>query len=69
MPGVFSLIGKRHYLAATAYAAGIMNTAVSSARLYWENKSAFFAPKGVTIPVAVRAGRGKVSAVFRPHPR
>ncbi|MDK1388557.1 hypothetical protein QN224_24415 [Sinorhizobium sp. 8-89] len=69
MSEVFSLIGKRHYLAAIAYAGGIMNTAVSSARLYWENKSAFLAPKSVTIPVAVRAGRGKVFAVFRPHPR
>src|ERR1700722_20165487 len=29
------------------------NTAVSSARLYWENKLAFFAPKHVAIPVAV----------------
>src|SRR5215472_16670012 len=29
------------------------NTAVSSARLYWESKLAFFAPKGVSIPVAV----------------
>jgi pimeloyl-ACP methyl ester carboxylesterase len=29
------------------------NTGVSSARLYWENKIAFFAPKNVTIPVAV----------------
>jgi pimeloyl-ACP methyl ester carboxylesterase len=29
------------------------NTAVSSARLYWENKLAFFAPKNVPIPVAV----------------
>jgi len=29
------------------------NTAVSSARLYWENKFAFFAVKGVKIPVAV----------------
>lgn len=29
------------------------NTAVSSARLYWESKLAFFAPKNVTIPVAV----------------
>jgi hypothetical protein len=28
---------------------------VSSARLYWENKLAFFAPKGVNIPVAVSA--------------
>ena len=31
----------------------LTNTAVSSARLYWENKMAFFAPKGVAIPVAV----------------
>ena len=27
-----------------------MNTAVSSAPLYWENRLAFFAPKGVAIP-------------------
>jgi pimeloyl-ACP methyl ester carboxylesterase len=31
----------------------LTNTAVSSARLYWESKLAFFAPKGVTIPAAV----------------
>jgi pimeloyl-ACP methyl ester carboxylesterase len=31
----------------------LTNTAVSSARLYWENKLAFFAPKNVKIPVAV----------------
>ena len=31
----------------------LTNTGVSSARLYWENKLAFFAPKGVTVPVAV----------------
>jgi pimeloyl-ACP methyl ester carboxylesterase len=31
------------------------NTAVSSGRLYWESKLAFFAPKGVTIPTAVSA--------------
>src|SRR4030081_2868509 len=31
----------------------LTNTAVSSARLYWENKLAFFAPKHVSIPVAV----------------
>ncbi|MEH1887705.1 epoxide hydrolase family protein [Nostoc sp.] len=31
----------------------LTNTAVSSARLYWENKSAFFDPKHVAIPVAV----------------
>ena len=31
------------------------NTAVSSARLYWESKLAFFAPKGIAIPTAVSA--------------
>jgi pimeloyl-ACP methyl ester carboxylesterase len=31
----------------------LTNTAVSSARLYWESKLAFFAPKGVPIPTAV----------------
>jgi pimeloyl-ACP methyl ester carboxylesterase len=31
----------------------LTNTAVSSARLYWEYKGAFFAPRGVQIPVAV----------------
>jgi len=31
----------------------LTNTAVSSARLYWENKLSFFGPKGVSIPVAV----------------
>jgi pimeloyl-ACP methyl ester carboxylesterase len=31
----------------------LTNTAVSSSRLYWENKLAFFAPKHVAIPVAV----------------
>jgi hypothetical protein len=33
----------------------LTNTAVSSARLYWENKTNFFAPKNVAIPVAVSA--------------
>jgi pimeloyl-ACP methyl ester carboxylesterase len=33
----------------------LTDTAISSARLYWENKFAFFAPKHVTIPVAVSA--------------
>jgi len=33
----------------------LTNTAISSARLYWENKLAFFAPKNVTVPVAVSA--------------
>jgi pimeloyl-ACP methyl ester carboxylesterase len=31
----------------------LTNTAISAARLYWENKLAFFSPKGVTVPVAV----------------
>jgi len=31
----------------------LTNTAMSSARLYWENTSTFFAVKGVNIPVAV----------------
>ena len=31
----------------------LTNTAVSSARLYLENKLSFFGPKGVSIPVAV----------------
>jgi pimeloyl-ACP methyl ester carboxylesterase len=31
----------------------VTNTAISSARLYWESKLAFFAPKGITIPVGV----------------
>jgi pimeloyl-ACP methyl ester carboxylesterase len=33
----------------------LTNTGVSSARLYWESKLPFFAPKGVTLPVAVSA--------------
>jgi pimeloyl-ACP methyl ester carboxylesterase len=33
----------------------LTNTGVSAARLYWENKLAFFAPKGVKIPVAASA--------------
>ena len=33
----------------------LTNTGVSSARLYWENKMPFFAPKGVKIPVVVSA--------------
>ena len=33
----------------------LTRTAVSSARLYWENKTGFFAPKGVAIPVVVSA--------------
>jgi pimeloyl-ACP methyl ester carboxylesterase len=33
----------------------LTKTAVSSARIYWENTFAFFTPKGVAIPVAVSA--------------
>ena len=33
----------------------LTGTAISSARLYWESKLAFFDPKGVNIPVAVSA--------------
>jgi len=33
----------------------VTGTAVSSARLYWESKLAFFAPKGVQLPTAVSA--------------
>ena len=33
----------------------LSNTAVSSGRIYWENKFAFFAPKHVAIPVAFSA--------------
>jgi pimeloyl-ACP methyl ester carboxylesterase len=33
----------------------LTNTTVSSARLYWESKLAFFAPKNVPIPAAVTA--------------
>ena len=33
----------------------LTNTAVSSARLYWESKLAFFAPKGIELPMGVSA--------------
>src|SRR4029078_1570745 len=33
----------------------LTNTPVSSARVYWESKLAFFAPKNVPIPAAVSA--------------
>jgi pimeloyl-ACP methyl ester carboxylesterase len=31
----------------------VTNTAISAARLYWENRQPYFAPKNVTLPVAV----------------
>ena len=33
----------------------LTNTAISGARLYWENKLSYFGVKGVSIPVAVSA--------------
>jgi pimeloyl-ACP methyl ester carboxylesterase len=41
------------------------NTAVSSARLYWENKLNFFAPKHVDIPVAVSVFPDEIYAAPR----
>jgi pimeloyl-ACP methyl ester carboxylesterase len=43
----------------------LTNTAISSARIYWENKFAFFTPKGVAIPVAVSAFPDEVCTVPR----
>jgi pimeloyl-ACP methyl ester carboxylesterase len=43
----------------------LTNTAVSSARLYWENKQSFFAPKGVAIPVAVSVFPDEIYAAPR----
>ncbi|KQV81947.1 epoxide hydrolase family protein [Rhizobium sp. Root1220] len=43
----------------------LTNTAVSSARLYWENKLAFFQPKDVRIPVAVSVFPDEIYAAPR----
>lgn len=43
----------------------LTNTAVSSARLYWENKLAFFAPKHIKIPVAVSVFPDEIYAAPR----
>lgn len=43
----------------------LTNTAVSSARLYWENKLNFFAPKHVGIPVAVSVFPDEIYAAPR----
>ncbi|QHW00168.1 epoxide hydrolase family protein [Spirosoma endbachense] len=43
----------------------LTNTAVSSARLYWESKLPFFAPKKVTIPVAVSVFPDEIYAAPR----
>ncbi len=43
----------------------LTNTAVSSARLYWESKLPFFAPKHVAIPVAVSVFPDEIYAAPR----
>jgi pimeloyl-ACP methyl ester carboxylesterase len=43
----------------------VTHTAVSSARLYWESKLAFFAPKGVAIPTAVSVFPDEIYAAPR----
>jgi pimeloyl-ACP methyl ester carboxylesterase len=43
----------------------LTGTAVSSARLYWENKLAFFEPKHITIPVAVSVFPDEIYAAPR----
>jgi pimeloyl-ACP methyl ester carboxylesterase len=43
----------------------LTNTSVSSARLYWESKLAFFAPKGIKIPVAVSVFPDEIYAAPR----
>jgi pimeloyl-ACP methyl ester carboxylesterase len=43
----------------------LTNTAVSSARLYWESKLAFFAPKGVAVPTAVSVFPDEIYAAPR----
>jgi pimeloyl-ACP methyl ester carboxylesterase len=43
----------------------VTGTAISSARLYWENNLAFFAPKNVSIPVAVSVFPDEIYAAPR----
>jgi pimeloyl-ACP methyl ester carboxylesterase len=43
----------------------LTNTAISSARLYWENKLAFFEPKHISIPVAVSVFPDEIYAAPR----
>ena len=43
----------------------LTNTAVSSGRLYWESKLAFFAPKGVAIPTGVSVFPDEIYAAPR----
>ena len=43
----------------------LTRTGVSSARLYWENKFAFFEPKGVNVPVVVSAFPEEIAPIPR----
>jgi len=43
----------------------VTGTGISSARLYWENNLAFFAPKNVAIPVAVSVFPDEIYAAPR----
>jgi pimeloyl-ACP methyl ester carboxylesterase len=43
----------------------LTNSAVSSARLYWESKLAFFAPKGIQVPAAVSVFPDEIYAAPR----
>ncbi|MEO8419885.1 MAG: epoxide hydrolase [Hyphomicrobium sp.] len=43
----------------------LTNTSISSARLYWENKFGFVAPKNVSIPVAVSVFPDEIYTVSR----
>ncbi|HTO65332.1 MAG TPA: alpha/beta fold hydrolase [Bradyrhizobium sp.] len=43
----------------------VTNTAISSGRLYWENKLAFFEPKHIAIPVAVSVFPDEIYAAPR----
>src|SRR4029450_5618719 len=47
----------------------LTTTAVSSARLYWESKLAFFAPKGVALPTALSVFPDEIYAAPRPWAR
>jgi hypothetical protein len=42
----------------------LTSTAVSSVRLYWESKLAFFARKGVTLPTAVSVFPDEIYALL-----
>src|SRR5262245_26006224 len=43
----------------------LTNTAISSARLYWESKLAFFAPKNVQLPTGVSVFPSEIYAAPR----